>query len=107
MLSKVSKVHSQRRSLGGDVLHNRENAMMFLDDMQVAIKTYQASESAFKNTGPIGFSALGGRMGVPFTHLSLQSENPPEVVAIEQIMSVLQGVSRRWPRRAGGLVQPS
>ena len=31
----------------------------------------------------------------------------PEVVAIEQIMSVLQGVSRRWPRRAGGLVQPS
>ena len=59
--------------------------MVFLGDVQVAIKTYQASGSAFKNTGPTGFYALGGRMSVLFSHLRLQSENPPEVVTIEQI----------------------
>ena len=74
--------------VGEDALHNRENTMVFLGDMQVAIKTYQASESAFKNTGPTGFNALGGRIGVLLTHLRLQKENLPDVVPIDQIKSL-------------------
>ena len=59
--------------------------------MQVAIKTYQASESAFKNPGPTGLNALGGRMRVLFDYLRLRSENPRVVVTIDQIQSVLRG----------------